>query len=189
MEENKITFAKCLKHLKVVLVHKWWVFKFCCYAGFPWRGFLHDFSKFSPTEFWESVKYVTGTKSPIQGAKKEKGYSEAWLHHKGRNKHHFEYWIDMTSPEKTPVIPFKYSVEMLCDTLAAGKTYQGKNWTKEYQGKYFEERTDKAWINPKIVGFLEEAYAQVAEDGDIKRVLNQKNLREIYDRNVLKDNK
>ena len=183
--KHKITFSKFCKHLKVVLVHKWWVFKFCLYAGIPIQGFTHDFSKFSPTEFWESVRYVTGTSSPITGVKKDKGYSKAWLHHKGRNKHHFEYWIDMTSPEKTPVIPFKYAVEMLCDTLAAGKTYQGKNWTKEYQAGYFEERTDLQWINPKIVDFLREAYADVAKDGNIKRVLNKKYLKTIYNKHVL----
>lgn len=182
--ENKITFSKILRHLKVVLVHKWWVFKFTCYAGIPLQGFFHDFSKFSITEFGESIKYVTGTRSPIEGAKRDKGYSEAWLHHKGRNKHHFEYWIDMTAPEKTPVIPYKYAVEMLCDTLAAGKTYQGKNWTKEYQGEYFSKRTDKQWINPKIVGFLSDAYADVAKDGNIKRVLKKENLKQIYDKNT-----
>ena len=183
--EYKITIPKFFKHLKVVIIHKWWVFKFCCYAGIPLQGFFHDFSKFSFVEFWESVKYVTGVRSPIQGAKMDKGYSEAWLHHKGRNKHHFEYWIDFNAPEKTPVIPYKYTVEMLCDTLAAGKTYQGKNWTKEYQAKYFEEKTDMSLINPKIVGFLRDAYADVAKDGNLKRVLNKKNLKEMYNKNVL----
>ena len=184
MNDNKITFSKVIRHLKVVFKHKWWVFKFSCYAGIPLQGLIHDLSKFSCIEFLESIKYVTGTRSPIEGAKSDKGYSEAWLHHKGRNKHHFEYWIDMTAPEKTPVIPFKYAVEMLCDTLAAGKTYQGKNWTKEYQSKYFKERTDKKWINPQIVKFLEESYSDIAKDGNIKRVLNKKNLREIYNKYV-----
>lgn len=88
--------------------------------------------------------------------------------------------MDFSAPDKTPVIPYKYTVEMLCDTLAAGRTYQGKNWTKEYQGKYFEERTDKQWINPKIVAFLQEAYEDVAKDGNLKRVLNKNNLKEMY---------
>lgn len=30
----------------------------------------------------------------INAEREEKGYSSAWLHHKGRNKHHYEYWID-----------------------------------------------------------------------------------------------
>lgn len=117
------------------------------------------------------------------GAKKEYGYSKAWLHHKGRNKHHFEYWIDENAPVITPVIPFVYAVEMLCDTMSAGIVYQGKNWTKEYQQQYFEQRTDKKWINPKIVEFLREAYAQIAEKG-IDPVMNKKNLKEIYDRHI-----
>ena len=79
------------KHLKLVFKHKWLVFKLSCKIGIPLRGLLHDLSKFSPEEFWESVKYYNGHGSPITSCKKENGYSRAWLHHKGRNKHHLEY--------------------------------------------------------------------------------------------------
>lgn len=58
------------KHLNTVCTHKWVVFKLCCKAGIPFRGLVHDLSKFSPTEFWESVKYYQGTSSPIVAAKK-----------------------------------------------------------------------------------------------------------------------
>lgn len=182
--EYNITFSKCCKHLKVVLLHKFWVFKFSCYAGIPLQGFLHDFSKFSWVEFWEGARYVIGSSSPLDISRRQNGYSLAWLHHKGRNKHHFEYWIDLATTEKTPVIPYKYSVEMLCDTLAAGKTYKGKSWTKDYQLEYFKHRRDIQWINPKIYNFLLEAYSDVSKDGNIKRVLNKKNLRKIYDKHV-----
>ena len=172
-----------IKHFVLITKHKWVVFKLCCMAGIPWRGLVHDLSKYTPTEFFESIKYYSGNHSPIREAKIENGYSKAWRHHKGRNKHHFEYWIDLAAPDKTPVIPYVYTVEMLCDTMAAGIVYQGKNWTKEYQQTYFEKRTDKQWINPKIVKFLEEAYAQIAEKG-IKPVINKRNLKNIYNRHV-----
>ena len=42
---------KIVGHIKTVTKHKWLVFKLCCRAGIPWRGFMHDWSKFSPTEF------------------------------------------------------------------------------------------------------------------------------------------
>lgn len=174
-----------IKHFILITKHKWVVFKLCCRAGIPWRGFVHDFSKYGPTEFFESVKYYCGDHSPIKESKIKNGYSKAWLHHKGRNKHHFEYWIDLSSPEPTPIIPYVYTVEMICDTLAAGIVYQGKNWDKTYQQKYFDERTDKQWINPKIVKVLEEVYAKIANEG-IKPVINKKILREIYDRHVSK---
>ena len=44
------------------------------------------------------AKYYQGNRSPNEIERREKGYSAAWLHHKGRNKHHLEYWIDY-SPE------------------------------------------------------------------------------------------
>lgn len=174
---------KIFKHFILITKHRWRVFKLCCMAGIPWRGFVHDLSKYSPVEFFESAKYYVGDHSPITECKKKEGYSKAWLHHKGRNKHHFEYWIDLNAPEVTPVMPFVYTVEMICDTLAAGITYQGKNWTKEYQLSYFKTREDKKWINPKIQGVLEEVYTEVARDG-IKPVLKKKNLRRIYDKHT-----
>ena len=120
---------KFFKHFWMICKHKYWVFYFACKCGIPIRGFFHDFSKFHPTEFFESVKYYTGTKSPIVSCKEDKGYSLAWQHHKGHNPHHYEYWIDNLDNGGTPlIIPFKYCVEMVCDWLAAGKSYQGKNF-------------------------------------------------------------
>ena len=127
---------KVVGHFCTITYHKWLVFKLCIRAGIPWRGFMHDWSKYSWTEFWESAKYYTGKRSPIFYIKEANGYSKAWLHHKGRNKHHYEYWYDYAAPEQTPVIPYKYTVEMICDTLAAGMVYKGKEWTKESQKEY-----------------------------------------------------
>ena len=167
------------KHFKLVIHHKWIVFKLCCKIGEPWRGFWHDFSKFSPTEFCESVKYYVGTHSPITEAKKEKGYSEAWLHHKGRNKHHLEYWVDETAPNKTPLIPYKYAAEMICDKIAAGMVYQGKNWTKEYQLSYWEKERKKVRANEKTQEFIENIFVQLAKNG-IDKTLTKNNIRETY---------
>ena len=168
-----------IKHFKLITYHKWLVFKLCCKVGQPWRGFVHDFSKYSPTEFWESIHYYTGNHSPITEAKKDKGYSKAWLHHKGRNKHHAEYWVDETAPEKTPVMPYPYAVEMICDKLAAGIAYQGKEWTKEYQLSYWEKERKKARMNQKLEDFVTEILTQVANNG-INATLTKKNMKELY---------
>ena len=168
-----------LKHTKLITKHKWVVFKLSCMAGIPWRGLLHDLSKYSLTEFGESIKYYVGTHSPITEARKDKGYSEAWLHHKGRNKHHSEYWIDLDSPEKTPIMPYKYVAEMLCDKLAAGIVYEGKNWTKEYELGYWLKETEKVLMNEKLKELVTDFMEQVSEKG-IKPVLNKKNLKELY---------
>ena len=145
-------------HIKTVTKHKWIVFKLACKAGIPWRGFWHDFSKFSPTEFGESIKYYVGVHSPITEAKKDKGYSDAWLHHKGRNKHHLEYWIDFDAKPVVPVIPYKYAVEKVCDDLSAGMVYNGKNWNQDTQYNYYMLQREKVLVHPKIDNFLTEVF-------------------------------
>ena len=133
---RRITIKNTFRHLGKILKHKYWVFYYCCKAGIPWRGFMHDWSKFSPTEFWESVKYYQGNRSPIDACKEDKGYSKAWLHHKGRNRHHYEYWQDNFDNGGQPLqMPYKDAVEMLCDYLGAGRAYMGKDFSykKEYE--------------------------------------------------------
>lgn len=174
---------KIIGHFCTITHHKWIVFKLCIRAGIPWRGFMHDWSKYAPTEFWESVKYYTGKRSPIYYCKEENGYSKAWLHHKGRNKHHYEYWYDYAAPEQTPVIPYKYTVEMICDTLAAGIVYKGKEWTNLSQKEYWERTKYLAKINPKIFDLLTDVYNQVAKKG-IKEVVNKKTLKNLYKKYV-----
>lgn len=94
------------------------------------QGITHDLSKFSPIEFWESVKYYQGTRSPIDACKEKNGYSIAWLHHKGCNKHHYEYWQDNFDKGTTHLrMPFKYALEMVCDFLGAGNAYCGDKFT------------------------------------------------------------
>lgn len=175
-----------IKHFNLVNKHRWKVFKLSIKAGIPLRGLLHDLSKYSPTEFWESVKYFNGKRSPISLCREDIGYSEAWLHHKGRNKHHHEYWYDYNAPSRTPLMPYKYVVEMICDTLAAGMTYQGKNWTKGYQLSYYLIERERININPIIDKILIEVYEQIRDKG-INEVIKPSNLRQIYDKHAKGD--
>lgn len=118
-----------LKHFNTIMTHKKWVFYFARKLGIGWQGFWHDMSKFSPTEFCESIRYYTGTSSPIDECKKANGYSMAWLHHKGRNAHHYEHWQDNFDRGGEPLrMPDKYVREMICDYLAAGRAYKGKEF-------------------------------------------------------------
>lgn len=176
----KITLKNALKHFKVIVHHKWVVLKLCIKAGIPLRGLVHDLSKFSFIEFTNGVKYFNhGTASPINLEKKDKGYSDAWLHHKGRNKHHPEYWYDFNSPEQFPIIPFKYVCEMVCDQLSAGIVYQGKNWTKEYQLSYWQKQRPEILLNEKLKKFEDIIFEQVAKNG-IDKVINKENLKKVY---------
>lgn len=152
----------CWKHFKTVCRHKWEVFKECCACGITWQGIVHDMSKFSPAEFVPSAKYFQGNRSPIEAEKEAIGYSDAWLHHKGHNKHHWEYWCDYNNDtgEVFPHrIPYKYVVEMVCDWIGAGKVYSKEKWTqaeplnyynKVRSGRHFHPDTEKL-----IVEFLE----------------------------------
>ena len=132
---------KAFKHFKLVCKHKWYVFLAAYEGGIPIRGLLHDMSKFSPIEFFNSVKYYTGNRSPIDNEKDEKGYSYAWLHHRGRNPHHWEYWIDnLSSGGQALKMPYKFVKEMICDWIGSGKAYNGKKWTRKAPIEFFKAR-------------------------------------------------
>lgn len=133
------------KHLKTILIHKYWVAKYCFQLGLYWRGLTHDLSKFHPIEFLESIKYYTGTSSPINECKKDKGYSLAWQHHKGHNSHHYEYWIDrLDTGGESIKMPKDDLKELICDWIGAGKTYMGSDFTFEKELKYVSNRINNA---------------------------------------------
>ena len=180
MKKNnyKITIAKFFGHLHTVNKHRFKVFCLCVKAGIPWRGLVHDLSKYSPVEFFEGVRYYSKTKSPIITCRDVNGYSLAWLHHKGRNKHHYEYWYDYEYHDVGEVMPYKYVVEMICDQLAAGMTYQGKKWSNDWQLNYWMKSRKIAKINPKIDFLLVKVYTDVSEKG--LDIINKKYLKEIY---------
>ena len=149
-----------------------------------WKNFRFMAGKqidllYSPTEFIESSKYYVGYKSPIQVARQERSYSAAWLHHKGRNKHHEEYWYDFNAPIKAPVIPYKYTIEMLCDNLSAGIVYKGKKFTNDYPLWYWDNVKNKEIFHPKMVKFFDDIFAEISGKG-INNVLNKKNLKDRY---------
>ena len=164
----KITFRKFFGHLKTVWTHRHWVKYFCRLAGIPGRGWKHDLSKYSPTEFWESVRYWDGKISPIVRCKEENGFSFAWMHHKGRNSHHYEYWMDRFDYGGMPIpMPKDDFVEQVCDFIAAGITYNGKwytdfKYTNELEWwKKKKEHCSMHPINQKMLDIIFEQFAQV----------------------------
>ncbi len=176
------TIKKIYKHFCLVSKHRWYVFKLSIKAGIPFRGFLHDLSKFSPTEFFESVKYYNGQKSPLQVCREQNGYSKSWLHHKGRNKHHLEYWEDISIlGRKGAVIPYKYLVEAICDKVAAGMVYKGKAWNQEEPLKYWANVESKSPVDkhPTTMAFINTVLKKIADDG-INAAINKKYLMKTY---------
>ena len=155
-------------HLNNVLTHRHMVFKFCCRVGIPWQGFTHDFSKFTLTELIPSVRYYQGTASPIGAERRAKGYSEAWLHHKAKNKHHWEYWVEFRDDgtEYYVKMPMNYVKEMLCDWLSAGKTYNRTTWLPNYPLEYFRKHESYYKLHPETKAFALKVLHMFAEKGE-----------------------
>lgn len=157
------------RHLRTICHHRRLVIRHARKAGIFWQGLLHDLSKFSRVEFWAGAKYYQGTRSPNEAEREEHGYSAAWLHHKGRNKHHFEYWVDVDPVTKryAPVeMPIRYLAEMFCDRVAASKTYQGKAYTDAHPLTYFLRGNARNEMHPKSAALLEEWLTILAEEGE-----------------------
>ena len=165
-------------HLSVVLRHKHRVFINCLKCGLVWRGLVHDLSKFTPTEFFESVKYFQGNRSPIGACRRATGMSNAWLHHKGRNKHHIEYWIDPEC-EIQPLMPYKYAVECICDKLAATKIYLGKEYSPDKPLWHWEKYGKNLNANPLTLRFVTEVFLDVRDNGE-DAVLSKKYMKKKY---------
>lgn len=140
---------KLLNHLKTVHTHRKEVRKLAFQLGIPFRGLVHDLSKYSPTEL-KICKYYDGKISPHDIAREELGFSPSWYHHKNKNKHHWEHWLDFNGgyfnnngdfviPSVAVKIPYKYVVEMFCDFVGAGKTYNKQHWTTSSPLEYWKK--------------------------------------------------
>ena len=174
---------KALEHLRTINHHKMLVMKQCFQVGLYKQGLLHDLSKYTPTEFLVGCKYYQGTRSPNNAEREATGYSKAWLHHKGRNKHHYEYWIDMKGNRDATLegkpMPTRYVVEMFCDRMAASKVYQGSAYTDASSLEYLRlEQSAKGELlmHPDTKALLERMLTWLAEDGEeiaLRRVRNE----------------
>ena len=140
------------QHFKTITGHRILVMKGCFAMGLYWQGLTHDLSKYSPTEFWKGAQYYQGVRSPNAAEREEKGYSEAWMHHKGRNRHHYEYWTDMskvTGRYESVMMPRRYLAEMVADRVAACKVYEGDRYTPGSALAYLTRSREKNLMNPE----------------------------------------
>ena len=158
-----------IKHFRTITKHRHMVLGLCIKAGIPIRGLLHDISKYSPTEFLEGARFYLGFKSPTEREREVYGYSKAWMHHKGRNRHHFEYWTDYNVETKQlePVkMPIKFVKEMFCDRVAAGRVYLGKNYTNDNPINYFLRGRAKSAMHPETAALLESWLLLLQKEGE-----------------------
>ena len=157
------------KHFCTITKHRMLVASGCFQIGLYWQGLTHDLSKYSPTEFRNGIKYYQGTRSPNNAEREDKGYSEAWMHHKGRNRHHFEYWTDISpvSRQYEPMpIPRKYLAEMIMDRRAACMVYEREKYTDQSALAYYERSLDKTLMHPRLKKELRFLLEMLAEQGE-----------------------
>lgn len=159
-----------IKHFKTITYHKYLVMKNCFKVGLYMQGLLHDVSKYSPSEFWVGAKYYQGDRSPNNAEREDIGYSSAWLHHKGRNKHHYEYWIDYSTRcvpgGMLPApMPTKYVIEMLMDRIAACMVYKGDEYTDSSPLEYYMSGKDPAPMHEDTRKLLEKLLNMLATKG------------------------
>jgi hypothetical protein len=156
-------------HFRTITKHRHKVIAHCFRAGIGWQGLFHDLSKYSFAEFFAGAKYYQGTRSPNEGEREVLGYSLAWMHHKGRNRHHFEYWNDLNVESKMyePVkMPLRYVKEMFCDRIAASKIYKGKDYDSSQPLTYFRRGNARKKMHADTADLLEEWLVMLAEKGE-----------------------
>lgn len=164
---------KFFGHLKTINHHKKLVTILLFRCGLYKQGILHDLSKYHPVEFFAGVKYYQGYRSPINAEKEIKGYSLGWLHHKGKNKHHWEYWLDNAVPNATDAIhgivavemPKEYVVEMVCDRIAASMNYQKEKYTDASALEYLLNGKDFVFMHPKTFELTEFLLTYLKDNG------------------------
>ena len=162
--------VKCLAHLKTITRHKRLVRRYCFRLGLYRQGLLHDLSKYSPVEFLTGARFYQGTESPNNMERRVKGYSAAWLHHKGRNKHHLEYWIDYVLEEAAGMggmeMPVRYVVEMFCDRVAASRIYRGEKYTDSDPWDYYARSKQAYLMHKETRALLERMLAALRDHGE-----------------------
>lgn len=170
---------KAWKHFCTITRHKLLVMKSCFKVGLYKQGILHDLSKYGYTEFHLGCKYYLGTESPHNGERRDYGYSLAWLHHKGCNKHHLEYWLDYGPDKEDGIIgmkmPKKYVVEMFLDRVCASKNYQKERYTDASAWEYYEKGRNHLILYPDTRALLEKLLLMLKEEGEEKTFTYVKN--------------
>ena len=169
---------KAWQHFKTITHHRRLVRQGCFRVGLYWQGLTHDLSKYSPTEFLVGAKYYQGVRSPNAAEREEKGYSTAWMHHKGRNRHHYEYWTDLnpvTRQYESFPMPRKYLEEMVMDRRAACMTYEGDRYTDASALNYYLRSNEQHLMHPQLRQELEFLLTMLRDEGEEKTFAYIKN--------------
>ncbi|MDO4197424.1 MAG: DUF5662 family protein [Erysipelotrichaceae bacterium] len=174
---------RLIGHIKTITKHRHLVIIHCFKCGLYKQGLLHDLSKYSPTEFIPSVRYYQGFQSPIVKEKEIIGYSDCWLHHKGRNRHHWEYWTDRLNEDDHLTcieMPFNYLLESVCDKIAASKVYGKDKYDDAYPLNYLIHSHEYKTMNQNTARDLRILLEYLKDNGEKKAFAYYKSLYRQY---------
>lgn len=148
--------GKYWENFKTICKHRSIVYRECKACGIGWQGLIHDLSKFSMAEFVPYAKHHHGTTESDRSPRADFEYRAAWMHHKGRNPHHWEYWIDYDKDGTIIAykMPFKYVVEAVCDWVGAGIVYEKEAWTQEEPLEYFNKVRSGRYLNKETENLM-----------------------------------
>ena len=165
-----------IAHFKTITEHRNLVMRYCFRLGLYKQGLLHDLSKYGPTEFWRGAKYYQGDRSPNDAERRQTGITLAWLHHKGRNKHHLEYWTDYRVQPDGSIryegcpMPIRYIAESFCDRIAASRIYLKDKYTDAAPYEYYNRSKTRILIHPDSGKELERMLEVLKDEGEDKAI-------------------
>jgi len=143
----KIRMKKHLKYLSYIVRHKWFVLLACIEHGIIWRGLIHDWSKFLPSEWFPYAEAFYGRGAQLREKKRKTGYltpdetleldriqrafDRAWLSHQHRSPHHWQHHILREDSGGTKLLRMSIAegTEMVCDWIGTGRAITGKKGT------------------------------------------------------------
>jgi len=161
---------KYFRYIKYVVCHKWFVFIGCLRLGwgnsFFWplfyRGIIHDWSKFLPSEFFPYAEFFYGLNGEENSESAKDRYilerrnyrfNLAWLLHQKRNRHHWQFWILQNDTDGLEVLdmPDTYLLEMVADWYGAGRAINGR----EIVSPWYEANREKIILSERSRKTLE----------------------------------
>lgn len=155
--------AHC-KYWWYVVRHRFFVFVECCKLGIPLRGFLHDRSKYRPSEWFPYVGFFHGKGKTFKRDKTgyykptdtgDSAFDFAWLLHQKRNDHHWQWWILPSDEGGVKVLPMSSQArrEMLADWKGAGRAQHRPDTRAWYLANWYKLQLHpdtRAWVDKQL---------------------------------------
>lgn len=114
-----------ISYIRYLVLHKWFVLVEGRRLGVPlWRLLMHDLSKLLPGEFLPYARHFYNPDGSKRGKFADPAFDIAWLKHKSRNRHHWEWWVYWENGEPVAIpMPEQVMLEMVADWRAVSRFY------------------------------------------------------------------